>query len=119
MPTGINRKTGITICARLKPTCAIVVSRSPRLSTHHRGVIGAKFCPSDLKRFQRLGREQLSRLEQSLRETLFVRIAKEGLQHLDVGFEAVWPEVAAHQLFSVLYVLHQPWQHGLQRAHLV
>src|SRR5579863_10050550 len=36
MPAGNSRKTGITICARLKPTCAMVVSRSPRSSTHQR-----------------------------------------------------------------------------------
>src|SRR3984957_146283 len=119
MPTGSSRNTGMSIWATLKPTLAMVVSISPRVSVHHfcETVARAGIMPdviSDFERFERFGGEDLARFQQTFREALLVVVAQEGRQRFDVRFEPVRPEILAHQVFGFVHVMRQPRQHVLE-----
>src|SRR6187455_3145104 len=70
---------------------------------------------SDHEAFERFRREELLRLEETLRKALLVVIAQERGERLAIGLEAVRPEVVAHERARVLDVLREPRERRFQR----
>src|SRR5882762_11960666 len=127
IPTGRRRKTGITICARLKPTCATVASMSPRPRVHHRtelalaiGSRRSQTAPrSNLEGLQRFLGEQLRCLQLSFGKALLERIAQKCLQHLQIGLNSVGPEILSHERPRIFDVPDEPRQHVFQGSSLI
>src|SRR3954467_381016 len=72
----------------------------------------------NLERLERLGREQLFRLQPALRKSLLVVIAQECIEYRTVRRDAVRPPVLAHFAPRFLHMRDQPRQHRRHRRRL-
>src|SRR5580700_193239 len=74
---------------------------------------------SNFKSFQRFRYKQLLRRQQALGKALLVGVAQERAQSMQVGLDAIRPEILAHQVARVFRVANEPGQHEFQRRRFV